>query len=259
MIETHGTFVWYELMTSDIAGAERFYRSVVGWSAADAGMPGMTYVLLSAGGTAVAGLMTLPDEVRQAGGRPGWLGYITVDDVDADAAAVAAAGGTVHRAADDIPGVGRFAVVADPQGTVFALFKGASEGPPPAPRGTPGHAGWHELLATDGASAFDFYGPLFGWRKDEALDMGPIGTYQLFKPRAGDDAIGGMMTKPKECPGPLWNFYFNVPAIDAAVERVTAAGGQIVNGPMEVPGGAWIVQGIDPQGAMFSLVAPPKG
>ncbi len=133
MSPTHGAFVWYELMTSDVAAAKSFYADVNGWDLQEMPMPGMTYTIANAGGTAVAGLMALPDQVRDAGGRPGWIGYVAVDDVDAGAAAFARDGGMVHRAPDDIPGVGRFAVVADPQGAVLCLFKG-SDPEPAAPQ-----------------------------------------------------------------------------------------------------------------------------
>jgi predicted enzyme related to lactoylglutathione lyase len=257
MSNSHGRFVWYELMTTDTQAAEAFYRDVVGWSAKDAGMPGMSYTLFSVGGSHVAGLMALPQSAREAGARPGWNGYVAVDDVDRRAAQLAEAGGTVHRAPDDIPGVGRFAMVADPQGAVLALFKpAAGDGAPAAARGTPGHAGWNELLAADGQAIFPFYADLFGWTKADAMDMGPMGIYQLF---AVDGVpIGGMMTKPAEVPAPFWLYYFNVDGIDAAKARVEAGGGTIVYGPDEVPGGSWILQCLDPQGAMFALLAPRR-
>ena len=88
------------------------------------------------------------------------------------------------------------------------------------------------------------------------MDMGAMGTYQLFK--AGGDPIGGIMNKPPSVPMPAWGFYFNVPGLDAASAKVTEGGGKIVNGPMEVPGGSWIVQCMDPQGAFFALVAPKR-
>jgi predicted enzyme related to lactoylglutathione lyase len=248
----HGKFVWYELMTSDAAAAEAFYRGVIGWGARDSGMPGMSYRLLTVGETPVAGMMALP-----AGAPPGWTAYIAVDNVDTSASQVKQAGGAVYREPADIPGVGRFAVVADPQGAVFSLLQPTGEPPanPPKP-GTPGTAGWHELLAADGPAAFDFYSKQFGWTKDRAMDMGPMGVYQLFA--NGGEAIGGMMTKPPAVPAPFWLYYFNVDAIDAAADRVKAGGGQIANGPHEVPGPMWIVQCIDPQGAMFALVAPKR-
>ena len=247
-------FVWYELMTTDPKAAAAFYRSVIGWATADAGMPGMDYTLLQVGDTAIAGLMALPDEARTMGAPPAWVGYIGVDDVDAAAAKLLHAGGKVYRPADDIPDVGRFAVVADPHGASFCLFKGNMDTQPqqPAP-GTPGTIGWHELHAGDLGTAWDFYSGQFGWAKDEAINMGPMGTYQLFT--AGAQAIGGMMTKQADMPQAAWLYYANVDAIDAAVARVAAGGGKLRGGPMQVPGGQWIAQCQDPQGAMFAMVA----
>lgn len=254
-MSTKGHFVWYELMTTDTAAAAAFYGEVLGWGARDAGMEGQPYTLLSAGEAQIGGMMAMPEAYAAGGGRPGWIGYIAVPDVDAGAAQVQQAGGAVHRAAEDIPGVGRFAVVADPQGAAFVLFKGNGQMPPAPPPGTPGHAGWHELHATDWPAEFAFYAGLFGWTKGEAIDIGPMGTYQLF----AIDAVpsGGMMTDPDAGQRPFWMYYFNVRDIRAAAATVTAKGGQVLHGPHEVPGGAWIVNCADPQGAMFALVAPP--
>lgn len=249
-------FVWYDLMTTDAKAAEAFYSGVVGWRAQDAGMPDRSYTILSAGETAIGGLMGIPPEAHAAGARPVWNGYIAVDDVDAVAARVKQEGGGIHHAPEDIPGVGRFACVADPQGAMFMLFKGTTdEQPQPTAPGTPGYIGWRELRAGDGQSAFAFYSSLFGWTKAEAIDMGPMGVYQLFA--AGGAPIGGMMTKPDAIPVPSWLYYFNVKEIGAAAARVKERGGQVLNGPCEVPGGSWVVQCSDPQGAMFALVAPP--
>lgn len=246
-------FVWYELMTTDAAAAARFYEGVLGMSGADAGMADMQYTIVSAGGAPVGGIMELPAEARKMGAHPAWMGYIGVADVDAVTAKVQAAGGAIHHAPQDIAGVGRFAVVADPQGAAFMLFRGSSdEAPPGAAAGTPGHVGWHELHAADGASAFDFYRGLFGWTRDQAVDMGAMGVYQLFA--AGGPAIGGMMTKAPDVPLPNWLYYFNVDAVEPAIARVKKGGGQVLSGPMEVPGPMWIAQCLDPQGAPFAMV-----
>jgi predicted enzyme related to lactoylglutathione lyase len=153
----------------------------------------------------------------------------------------------------DIPGVGRFAVMADPQGAVLALFKPANpDQDRPPPQDGPGRVGWHELYAGDYAAAFDFYAGLFGWQKQEAMDMGEMGVYQMFG--LGDRMLGGMMNKPPNVPVATWHYYFNVQSIDEAIQRVKTAGGQVVFGPQEVPGGAFVMMGVDPQGGSFALV-----
>jgi len=255
MDATQGKFVWYELMTTDGAAAAKFYADVVGWKAEKSPMPDMDYTLFYVGKDQVAGAFVLSKEARQGGAPVAWVGYIAVDDVDKSAAALKAAGGTVYRGPDDIPHVGRFAMVADPQGAVFALFKSANAGQvSPADVTKPGHGGWHELHAGDGAAVFPFYEKLVGWKKLDTMDMGPAGPYQMFGLGSGGNAIGGVMTKSPQQPAPSWIYYFNVAGIEAAVGKVKAGGGQIVSPPSEVPGGQWIVQGIDPQGAHFALV-----
>jgi len=257
MSRNHGSFVWYELMTSDAKAAAAFYRDVIGWTMQDSGMADRSYTIISMGPTMVGGLMAIPAEACAMGARPGWLGYVGVDDVDAYARRVAAAGGAVHRPPEDIPGIGRFAVVADPHGATFILFRGVGgEAPAPGAPGTPGRIGWHELHAGDGASAFAFYSELFGWTKAEAMDMGPMGVYQMF---ATDTVpVGGMMTRMPDTPAPFWLYYINVEAIDEAATRVKAGGGKVILEPHEVPGGNWIVNCLDPQGATFAMVAAKR-
>jgi uncharacterized protein len=253
MAKSEGRFVWYELMTTDTQAAKGFYTKVVGWGAQDASMPGMSYTMFTAGETPVSGLMNLPDDAKKAGAPPSWIGYVGVADVDASVKKVERLGGSVHVPPRDIPNIGRFAAVADPQGAALALFKGANpDSTSPAAPSTPGHGGWHELLAGDWEKALPFYSELFGWQKAEAIDMGAMGKYQMFS--VGGQPIGGMFNKPAMVPVPFWLYYFNVAGIDAAAERVKAGGGKITNGPMEVPGGNWIVQGTDQQGASFALV-----
>lgn len=254
MTDHHGSFVWYELMTSDTKAAENFYKAVIGWDAANSGMPGVEYTMFSTKGTRVAGLMTVPPEAAAMGARPAWIGYIGCNDVDGTAAEIKKAGGRVMREPDDIPTVGRFAVVADPQGAVFCLFKGLGEPPAMPSMDTPGLIAWRELHAGDGPSAFDFYSGLFGWRKGQGMDMGAMGVYQIYG--KGDVDFGGIMTKMPESPMPFWLYYINVPDIESAHGRISANGGKVVHGPTEVPGGMWIVHGLDPQGAFFAVVGP---
>jgi predicted enzyme related to lactoylglutathione lyase len=254
-MSAHGRHVWYELMTNGPEAAKTFYGDVVGWTTQEMPMPGGTYTLLMAGETATAGLMEQPEEMRRMGVPPSWRGFVAAEDVDAAAAKVTRLGGQVHVPPTDVPGVGRFAIVADPQGAAFALFKASSPGPEQTPEpGTPGHIGWHELYAQDWEKAFAFYAELFGWQKADAIDMGEMGTYQLFS--AGGPPVGGMFNKPPSMPAPSWLYYANVASVDQAADRISAGGGRILNGPMQVPGGTWIVQATDPEGVMFAIVGP---
>lgn len=246
-------FIWYELNTSDPKAAEAFYTKVLECEAQPFG-PGADYTLLTTPAGNIGGIMALHGPDCGPGSGSAWVGYLGVADADDSAARIRAAGGRILKDPTDIPGVGRFAVAADPHGAVFLIMRGAVDTPPPpVPPGSRGHVGWRELHAGNGVEAFAFYSGLFGWTATEAMVMKELGVYQIFA--TGAEPVGGMMTKMADFPAPAWVFYFQVAAMDAAVERVKAAGGQILMGPHEVPGGQWIVQGLDPQGAMFALLS----
>ena len=244
------TFIWHDLMTRDTKAAEAFYKAVVGWNMADSGQPGGGYTVLMAGEAAVGGIMAVPEGETMP---PCWTGYIGVDDVDAWTKKVTDRGGKVWKGPQDIPGVGRFSVVADPHGAAFILFKGNSDVPPPdLSMDTPGAFGWNELMAGDLVEASDWYCSLFGWEKTESHDMGPF-IYQTLK-TGGENSSVGMMTKMPDMPAAYWGYYVWVNGIDAATERVKVNGGEVLMGPMEVPGGAFVVNCRDPQGAYFNLL-----
>ena len=251
------TFFWYDLMTPDTQAAAKFYCDVIGWTTQDVSQSGHTYAIFQRdGGVNAAGLMPVPQEMG-GNAQPAWFGYVAVDDVDGMAKRIQGEGGTLQRGPIEVPGVIRFAVVSDPVGAVFLIAKGLNPSPmPEVPAGTPGTIGWHELYSRDWKAAWRFYEKLFGWTKDRAIDMGEMGTYQLFA--AGGNAIGGMMNVPPEAAATFWGYYVNVDAIDSAIERVKKSGGKVTMGPHQVPGGSWILQATDPQGAHFALVAPKR-
>lgn len=250
---THGAPCWYELMTPNVDEAARFYGDVLRWTFTDSGMEEMEYRL--AGPEAmVAGMMALNDV---GGGPTMWLYYVAVDDCDASVAAATAAGGAVAAPAQSVPGVGRFAVITDPQGAAIGLLQPDTPETPEMAHAfdpqRPGHAAWHELMSSDPVAGLAFYADLFGWTAGDAMDMGEMGTYQLF--RHGGSEIGGMMGL-GNAPVPAWMVYFGVEAVEAAMARITAAGGTVLHGPMEVPGGAVIAVAQDPQGAAFAVLGP---
>jgi len=248
-----GRFVWHELMTTDPDSAVRFYTKVIGWKIQPS--PDPSYRMWATGKGTVGGLMGLPPGA--ASPPPNWLPYIAVPDVDATVSQVQALRGRSIVPPKDIPGIGRFAVLADPQGAGFAIFRAAPGGTPPDEH-SPGGFNWHEYVATDWKAGWEFYRALFGWEHESSLDMGPAGTYFMYKLAGTERAIGGFYKK--ETPGPsAWLCYVLVPSADRGAQAVTAAGGRILNGPMEVPGGSRIVMCADPQGAGFAMVSPaPK-
>ena len=247
-----GSFVWCELLTTDTAAAESFYKKVVGWSAKPFAPDGSYTVFNNSLDSGVGGVMKLPDQAKQMGAPPHWMMYIGTPNVDETVLRVVQLGGRVHKQPEEIPSVGRFAVVQDPFGASFAVFTPKPAPGAPAPkRGGLGDFSWFELYTPNPEGAWKFYQTLFGWEKTSAMDMGDMGVYQMFG-RGGGIPNGGMMKPPPGAP-PAWMPYALVKDAKAAAVTATANGGKIVNGPMEVPGGDWIAQGIDPQGAMFAV------
>ncbi len=251
MVNSAGRFVWYELATTDIEAAKVFYASVVGWGTGAAPMPGSVYSQFTAGDAPVAGLMKLTADASENGGAPQWLGFVGVDDVDIAAGRVKQLGGTVHVPPTDVPNITRFSIIADPQMAPLALVTKPKRGHgrPAQPTG-PGHVTWHELMVFDLERAFAFYGNLLGWKKTDV--PGAAGTYQQFSD--GTETVGAIFTRPELPLWSQWLYYFNVAGIEAAAKRIEAGGGQILYGPVAVPGGARVVHGMDPQGALFALM-----
>lgn len=259
MTGRNGMFVWHELMTPDTDGAARFYARLLGWQRRDTHAPAMPYTLFETQDEAVAGMMELSPALITEGIPPNWTGYVAVEDVDAMAERFAKEGGAVLRSPQEIEGFGRFAIVADADGAVLAIvtLSGAMAEDRPRLNGdAPGHVGWNELVANDGEKAFAFYAGLFGWSREKDVDVGEMGTYRILSHRGR--AIGGIMTKPPGMPMAYWGHYFTAAAIDAAVACVRENGGKLLHGPEQVPGGLWIANCLDPQGAYFALVAPVR-
>jgi predicted enzyme related to lactoylglutathione lyase len=248
-----GRPVWYELMTTDPAAAEKFYRTVVGWTAMPfEGSPEPYTIFKRKGDVNVAGLMKVPEGMHMP---PFWAMYVAVPKFEEAVAHIKRLGGGELSPAMDIPTVGRIQMLKDPQGAAFYIIQPASSEERPENAPEPGEGSWHELMTTDAEAAMKFYTEVFGWKASETMDMGEMGKYHMFNRPQG--MIGGMMNKPPEMADapPFWGIYFLVTDIDAAVERIKANGGQILNGPMEVPGGDRVLNAMDPQGAAFSLHA----
>jgi hypothetical protein len=250
-MKERGRFYWYDLMTTDAEGAKSFYTKLIGWGTTSWNGAGQPYTMWTNGAIPIGGVMPIPAEARKAGTPPHWISYVLVSNVDETLALAKKRGGSVHVPGTDIPTVGRFAVFTDPQGAALAAFTPLEEQPGGPP--TPGTFSWHELATSDPEAAFSFYRELFGWEKAEAMDMGEMGIYQMYKRAGGDSPLGGIFKRPAEMPVNAWLYYAMVKDVNESVENVKKLGGQVLNGPMEVPGGDLIAQCLDPQGAAFAL------
>ncbi len=251
MSPTQGTFVWYDLTTTDVNAAIEFYRDVVGWRTQRFDDD---YTVWTAGETGIGGVVAARAADKRPITPPHWMGYVLADDVDALTKSAESLGATIQVPPSDIPTVGRFSIVADPQGATLALFT-------PLPRETeeparpseppPGHVSWNELMTDDPEAALRFYGRLFGWEQTSAVES-PMGVYRMYG--KGGRTFGGIGQRPADFPlGPRWLYYVKVADLDGALVRVRQRGGNVLHGPMEVPGGDHVAQCADPQGAAFAL------
>jgi uncharacterized protein len=249
LTERRGAFAWYELLTTDTTGARDFYERVVGWQTQDASTAAFPYAVFRAGSAEAGGLMQLPPDATRMGATPRWVGYVAVDDIDARVARLRQLGGSVFVPPTD-SNIGRVSIVADPQTATFGMVGGLQRGGRVPGAMEPGQVGWHELFAADAKKAFAFYSELFGWQPVVgAKDL--LESYQLVA--VDGHMIAGMFNKLPRVPVPFWLYYFEVADIAVAIEDVKKSGGRILQGPLELQNGSWIVRCIDPQGAMFSL------
>jgi predicted enzyme related to lactoylglutathione lyase len=256
----HGQFVWYDLMTSDPAGAQRYYPQITGWKTQkfDKASPDNPYTMWTMDNQAIGGVAQLSPEQRTMGIPPHWLPSVQVNNVDETARQATSLGGKVVFGPSDIPGTGRYAVIQDPQGAAIAVFR-PQEGDVQGFDGTnrAGRFSWHELMTTDHRAAFEFYRKLFGWEKTSDMEMGPGNIYQMYGMKGKQ--YGGMYNRPPEMGQvpPFWLPYVHVRDLKRATDVATSNGFKIVSGPMEVPGGDTIVVLKDPQGAAFAMHQAP--
>jgi len=243
-----GKFVWFELVSRDARRAQAFYGEVFGWKVEPFPMGNLTYEMIYAGDTMIGGYAQ-PASDRQPAH---WISYVSTEDVDTAANAAATNGGRVVAAPSDIPGVGRWARIADPQGAEICVFKNSAGDPVDGPA-TNGRWLWNELHTNDPAGALSFYEKVVGFAH-RAMDMGPAGTYHILS-KGGVDRGGVTDHLPGGVP-PHWLPYVFVDDADATLARATQLGARIVMKAEDIPGVGRFGVLEDPTGAALAILKP---
>jgi uncharacterized protein len=246
-----GKFVWFELVSKSAKKAQAFYGEVLGWKTRPFPMGAFTYDMIYAGNTpdAMIGGYAPPQDDRQPSH---WISYVSVVDVDAAAKAATANGGKVVEAPSDIPGVGRRARIADPQGAELCLFTSATGDPPDAPA-PHGRFFWNELHTSDPAKALPFYEKVIGF-SHRSMDMGPGGFYHILS-KGGVDR-GGVTGHLQGGAPPHWLPYVAVDEVDATIARARKLGATIPMSPEDIPGIGRFGVLQDPTGAVLAIMRP---
>lgn len=265
MTNSVGSFIWYELMTDDADGAAAFYGAVVGWTieapSSDTGGVDYRMIRRDDGGMA-GGLLVLGEDMKANGARPCWMPYIYTPDVDAEVSAIEAEGGQLLAPAFDLP-AGRIAMVSDPQGVPIYLMNPRPPADQPDAKSdvfderAVQHVRWNELASPDAEASMRFYAQHFGFEFKDKMPMGAMGDYCFISHHG--KTLGAVMPRQNEQQPTRWIFYFGVPSATAARTAIEANGGTVLMGPMEVPGGEWVVLAMDPQGAVFGVVGSKDG
>jgi uncharacterized protein len=251
-----GTFCWIELGTTDQAAAKKFYHELFGWSSNDVPMgPDSTYTMLQLNGKDVAALYQLDANMCAHGIPPHWQSYVSVENVEATAKAITAAGGRLMMEPFDVGEHGRMTVAQDPTGAHFAVWQ---------PRQ---HIGisvlqennalcWQELATSDTAMAKDFYTKVFRWNAQTRDDVGIAYTEFYLGVPGQSQPAGGMMQLTSEWAGipPHWMIYFAVADCDATAEKATALGAKVLVPPSDIPNVGRFAVVSDQQGAHFSII-----
>jgi len=245
-----GTFVWHDLLTYDEAKAVAFYTRLLGWQTERVNLGENQYTVFAKGETMIAGTMPLPAEPTVP---PHWLVQISVTDLEETKRLAVELGGRVIVTAVEVLGIGRFAVLADPDGALFAVHQSTGKKEyRPAPTG-PGYFCWYEVATHHPTEAKNFYRQLFNWGHKELPEAAAGETYTVFS-QAGND-VAGMMNIPADAPYPAhWLAYIESADLEADVARAESLGGTILLPITENPnnmGSFAVLQ--DPTGGVFAL------
>ena len=249
-----GSPCWIDLATSDTAKAREFYGELFGWQF-EAGSEELYggYITASKDGQPVAGIMAKQED--QAGIPDAWCTYLRTDDAAATAESVARHGGQTHMPPMDVPAQGVMAFFGDAGGAAVGAWQ---------PRemsgfgitAEPGAPAWHELHTKNYEQAVEFYQNVFGWQTSVMSDS-PGFRYTTLG--SGGTAQAGIMDAAGYLPDDVpshWQVYFAVDDTDATIERATAMGATVLEGPADSDFGR-VAHLADPTGATFKVISAP--
>jgi hypothetical protein len=245
-----GRFIWRELMSTDVHAAKEFYSALAGWSFTEHEMGHIgVYTIINIGADSIGGIMKKPDMAPACA----WVGYVSVQDVDATVHTAKEAGATILVPPTDIPNTARFATFMDPTGGVIAVHRGLEEDREPIMK--PGAFCWEQLGSTDVHKAIEFYGKVLGWK---VFGEGFMQTFGLEAGMRGQ--VASVMQAPPNTPS-HWVSHIAVASLDHAHSVVEKHHGKVLVGKQIVPEiGAFSVVS-DPQGAVvavFEAATPAK-
>lgn len=244
---TRSRFIWFDLVTPDVAKSHEFYTSLFGWSSKEMPVPppGNKYTMFSSAGNDFGGLAPKMDSPAPTH----WLPYVLVENVDQTFARVEGLGGKVFMPPMDIPNVGRFGIIADPTGGTVAPISFLTPPKAQPERSLVGPVAWIELFTDDTAKAGQFYTQLFGWTRTE-VPMGQGVVYHMFK--SGGRDVGGMFTRSPDQPI-MWLTYFGTDDVDSRHRQAVTSGAREIKPPADIPNIGRFSILMDPQGAVFAL------
>ncbi len=249
-----GEFCWIELCVNDLDKAKQFYEPLFGWKSQTDEIPGGgSYTMLQIGDNAIGGAFQISEEMRSQGVAPQWNSYVLVDDVDATSKKAQELGATLLQGPFDVMEAGRMAVLADPTGAVFSLWKSKKHTLSHLPKNQPGNFGWHELATKDTDAAEKFYSDLFGWQPNTQEFGGQAYTSFMNK----EVPAGGMFdlnNSPVKGLPSHWAIYFSVDNLDNTLSQIKQLGGEVCYDPIELPEVGRFTMARDPQGVHFSVI-----
>lgn len=240
------SFVWFDLMTTNVPTAKAFYAKLFGWKGVviETSATG-TYEILSNQGTQFGGLVALGEG---QGARSCWMPYLSHDNLDALGERVTAAGGKVRIPPMDIPFVGRFATLEDPQGAQLSALSMLPDVPYHPAEPELGLVCWNELVTPDPEGAAAFYTGVFGWNATPGVPSPNYWVFNHDKPSAS-----GMIPAPAESERPHWLPYFQVEHLDVSFARGRDLGAAVLMPPTDIPQMGRYAILADPTGAHLAL------